>query len=136
MRRLVVLLTMLLVAGVAAIGQPTQKTLVKTLALPEDLQTLVVDLDVALEVVYWDEPYMRIVTDIQANVAPHVLKALVAAGRYDYELHTDIENVLLLAPNKDKRVVIGGNELRDEWTLTIYLPHRYHLEHAMDQPVF
>lgn len=132
MKRYITILFLTMIVGVA-MAQPTRKTLVKTLALNEDITELIVDVEGAVEVEYWDQPILRIVTDIEANVPEQVLKALITTGRYDYNIVDHLPQANLVAPNQDRRVVIGGNDLEDEWTLRIYLPRNVQAVLAVEQ---
>lgn len=122
MKRYITILFMLLVAGTTAIAQPIEKTLVKTMTIPADVTQILVDVDATVEVVYWDEPTMRIVTEVQADVKEPILKALIKAGRYDYQLEAQAQGTALVAPNQDKQVILSGKALEEEWTILLYLP--------------
>lgn len=133
MKRYITLMFLTLMVGVA-MAQPAKKTLVKTFALEGTTTELMVDVKGDVEFEYWDQPTMRIVTEIEANVPEHILKALVAAGRYDYQVVQYNPQANLVAPNQDRQVVIGGTDLQDQWTLRIYLPRNVAGALLIDQP--
>lgn len=134
MKRYITILFLTMIVGVA-VAQPTRKTLVKTLALNGEITELIVDVEGAVDIEYWDQPTLRIVTDIEANVPEQVLKALVAAGRYDYNIIDHLPQANLVAPNQNRKVIIGGHDLNDEWTLHIYLPKNVQAVLAVEQLV-
>ena len=122
MKEFIMLITLLLVLANGVAGQ-TQKTLVKTLALAPTTTGLKIDLPATatVEIKEWDEPTLRIVTTIDANVGANLLKALAAAGRYGYAT-TTTDTTILTMPKIEAEVVIGGQPLEDTIHVLIYLP--------------
>ena len=123
MKRYLNILYLFLVATTIAVAQPAQRTLIKTMALPGDVTQIVIDVKGDIQVVHWEEKTMRLVTEIQADVPDHILKALTVAGRYNYELIPNAPEAVLTAPNQDRRVLIGGQDLEEEWKVLIFIPN-------------
>lgn len=129
MKQFFALITLLLVLANGVAGQ-TQKTLVKTLALAPTTASLQFDLPATVEVKEWDEPTLRLVTTVEANVGENVLKALAAAGRYTYTtktaLTTGVTTVML--PKVATPVVISGQALEDHLQVLVYIPRGLNYE--------
>ena len=84
-------LTWILILGIVGLGiAQTQKTLVKTFAIDEGYTELTVTLDADIEVEEWDNNTIRIITEININTGEQILKALIKAGRYNYETNYGI----------------------------------------------
>lgn len=129
MKQFFALITLLLVLANGVAGQ-TQKTLVKTLALAPTTASLQFDLPATVEVKEWDEPTLRLVTTVEANVGENVLKALAAAGRYTYTtktaLTTGVTTVML--PKVATQIVISGQALEDHLQVLVYIPRGLNYE--------
>jgi hypothetical protein len=122
--------------GIAALtfGQ-TQKTLVKTLAVENTAYEAIFALKGDVEVVEWDNQTIRIVTTITtANTPENILKALVVAGRYNYEVTIDEANQTLTIdmPKKDKTIIVNGIDLDDTLEYKIYLPKGMYYQIGLD----
>ena len=126
-------LTWILILGIVGLGiAQTQKTLVKTFAIDEGYTELTVTLDADIEVEEWDNNTIRIITEININTGEQILKALIKAGRYNYETNYDAANNILLLnmPKKDRVIVINEQTLKDDLILKIYVPKgmKYNIE--------
>ncbi|MGH1339337.1 MAG: hypothetical protein ACRBFS_24675 [Aureispira sp.] len=123
MKEFLTLITLLLVLANGVAGQ-TQKTLVKTLALTPTTESLQFHFPATVEVKEWDNPTLRLVTTVDANVGPNVLKALAAAGRYGYttttQLTTGVTTVTM--PKIEVEIIIGGYPLEDQLQVLVYIP--------------
>lgn len=123
MKQFFALITLLLVLANGVAGQ-TQKTLVKTLALAPTTASLQFDLPATVEVKEWDEPTLRLVTTVNANVGDNILKALAAAGRYSYTTATALTTgvTTVSMPKASTEVVISGQALEDQLQVLVYIP--------------
>lgn len=132
MKTFFTLIALLLVFANGLIGQ-TQKTLVKTLALAPNTVNLQLDLPTTIEVQEWDEPTLRLVTTINANVEENVLKALITTGRYGYtttQLATGV--TLIQMPKMDINVTVRGHALEEDLQVLIYIPRNLNYEIVKD----
>lgn len=103
----------------------TQKTLVKTVPVECTTYKAVFALKGTVEVEEWNNQTIRIVTTITTTNTPeNVLKALVAAGRYEYEITVDEANqtITIDMPKKENPVIINGTDLDDKLEYKIYVP--------------
>jgi hypothetical protein len=119
-------LTWITLLGIAALtlGQ-TQKTLVKTLAVENTAYEAIFALKGTVEVEEWNNQTIRIVTTITTtNTAENVLKALVVAGRYNYEMTVDQakQTITVDMPKKGQAIIINGIDLDDKLEYKIYIP--------------
>jgi hypothetical protein len=129
MKQFTALIILLLVLANGLAGQ-TQKTLVKTMALTPVTESLAFNLPATVEVKEWDEPTLRLVTTVTADVETNVLQALAAAGRYDYDRTTQLTTgvTVITMPKKAIEVTIGGQLLQDELQVLIYVPRGVNYE--------
>lgn len=126
MKQFFALITLILVFATTTVGQ-TQKTLVKTLPLAPTTTSLQFHVPANVEVQEWDEPTMRMVTTVTADVEANVLKALAAAGRYTYTTQTQLTTgvTVVMMPKMDKEIIIGGQALEDRLQVLVYIPRGY-----------
>ena len=119
-------LTWITLLGIVALtfGQ-AQKTLVKTLAVEQTTYEATFALKGNVEVEEWDNQTIRIITTISTTNTPeNVLKALVVAGRYNYEMTVDKINQTITVdmPKKEQTIIINGIDLDDKLEYKIYVP--------------
>ena len=129
-------LTWITLLGIAALtlGQ-TQKTLVKTLAVEQTTYEAIFALKGNVEVEEWDNQTIRIITTITTtNTAKNVLKALIIAGRYNYEMTVDQVNqtITIDMPKKENAIIINGVDLDDKLEYKIYIPKGMHYQVGLD----
>lgn len=129
-------LTWITLIGIAALtlGQ-TQKTLVKTLAVEQITYEVLFDLKGTVEVKEWDNKTIRIVTTITTTNTPDkVLKALVIAGRYNYEMTVDQTNQTITVdmPKQENVIFINGVDLNDKLDYKIYIPRGMNYQIGLD----
>lgn len=129
-------LTWMILLGIAALtlGQ-TQKTLVKTLAVEETTYQAIFALKGNVEVEEWNNQTIRIITTITTTNTPeNVLKALVVAGRYNYEMTVDKANqtITIDMPQKDRAIIINGADLDDKLEYKIYVPQGMQYQIGLD----
>ncbi|BDS10476.1 hypothetical protein [Aureispira anguillae] len=121
-----IILTWIVLLGVVGLTYAqAQKTLVKTLAIEKETQEAIFALTGDVEVIEWENETIRIMTTITTpNTAENVIKALVAAGRYDYKMVVDKENqtITIDMPKKDRPILINGVDLDDQLNFKIYIP--------------
>ena len=125
-------LTWMTLIGIAVLtlGQ-TQKTLVKTLPVEQITYEIIFDLKGTVEVAEWDNKTIRIVTTITTTNTPeNVLKALVIAGRYNYEMTVDQTNQTITVdkPKKENIIFVDGVDLNDKLDYKIYIPRGMHYQ--------
>lgn len=120
------ILTWIALLGIVVVTfAQAQKTLVKTLAVEEPTYEVVFDLPGNVEVMKWDNKTIRIITTITAqNTQEQVLKALVAAGRYNYEMLVDetTGKITIDMPQKEQIIIINNVDLDEQLEFEIYLP--------------
>lgn len=129
-------LTWITLLGIAALtfGQ-TQKTLVKTLAVENTTYEAIFALKGNVDVEEWDNQTIRIVTTITTpNTPENVLKALVVAGRYNYEMTVDNANqtITIDMPKKENAIIINGVDLDDNLEYKIYVPKGMYYQIGLD----
>jgi hypothetical protein len=129
-------LTWMTLIGIAALtlGQ-TQKTLVKTLPVEQTTYEAIFALKGNIVVEEWDNQTIRIVTTITTTNTPeNILKALVIAGRYNYEMTVDQANQTITVdmPKKDNAIIINGIDLDDKLDYKIYIPRGMHYQIGLD----
>lgn len=122
--------------GIAALtfGQ-TQRTLVKTLPIEQTIHKTIFALRGNVEVEEWNNQTVRIITTITTeHTAENVLKALIIAGRYNYELIVDDVNQTITVdmPKKDNAVMINGINLDDKLEYKIYIPKGMNYQVGLD----
>lgn len=127
MRNLITLLV--LVLGLATqVAAQSQKTLVKSIAI-EDASSVVLALEGKIETSEWNEPYIRIVTNIEVtNFDENILKRLVLVGRYNIET-TNVEGKTLVEmPKIAHFVTIKGVDLQEQLTFEVFVPKGVNVE--------
>lgn len=129
-------LTWITLLGIAALtfGQ-TQKTLVKTLPVENTAYEAIFALQGDVKVEEWDNQTIRIITTITAKNTPeNVLKALVAAGRYNYKITVNEANKTITVdmPKKENAVIINGVDLDDQLEYKIYVPKGMYYQVGLD----
>lgn len=129
------ILTWIMLLGLVGLTfAQTQKTLVKTLAVEQEVQEAVFALAGTVDVEQWDNQTIRIVTTITTpNTQENVLKALIAAGRYDYQVtvNKEMQTLTIDMPKKNRVIVINGIDLDDQLEYKIYVPKnmKYYIGH-------
>lgn len=130
------ILTWITLLGIVALTfAQTQRTLVKTLAVEHTEYEAIFALKGDVEVEEWDNQTIRIVTTITTqNTTENVLKALVAAGRYNYEMTIDEVNqtITIDMPKKDNAIIINGVDLDDQLDYKIYIPKGMYYQIGLD----
>lgn len=129
-------LTWITLLGVVALTfAQTQKTLVKTLPVECPTYEAIFALKGQVDVEEWNNKTIRIVTTITtANTPENVLKALVAAGRYDYEMTIDDMNqtITIDMPKKENAIMINGVDLDDQLDYKIFVPKGMNYQIGLD----
>jgi hypothetical protein len=140
MRKKIIFVSIVVLA-IAAVAMmlPSNKTLVKTIAVEEGYDEAVFDMKGKYQVSEWDSKTIRITTTIDA---PHIddatLKALITAGRYQVEVGKDATNGALIftMPKKEKTITINHTDLEDFLQFEISIPKgmKYEIKGA-DAPI-
>jgi len=102
-----------------------QTMLVKTIAAPQNDDTIVFALNGPVETTIWAENTVRIVTTIQTeNTNEQLLKALIKAGRYTYKItkNNEQETLTIDLPKQGRTVTINGLVLEETLNFKIYIP--------------
>jgi hypothetical protein len=113
-------------------AQQVEKVLVKSIN-PESAKTVQLDLDVPYIVQTWKSNVIRVQLQVGLeNSSENILKSLISAGRYNVKATIENEVILLSLPQLAKQVRVGGQELIEQVSLTIFLPDNLILEDAQD----
>ncbi|MCI4650725.1 hypothetical protein [Phaeodactylibacter sp.] len=113
---------LLLFATTTLIGQQVEKTLVKSFNLG-GLQTVSLNVEAPVEVVDWDQPFMRVQMHIELDRGSEaLLKSLVRAGRYNLTADEAEGTYSIVAPNLGREIKIGGQPLNDRISFVIKKP--------------
>ena len=100
----------------------SNKTLVKTLN-PKECPNIRIDIrNQNLSTSIWDEGTIRLQLEVQANVPLAVLQQLVKAGRYSLDGGKDGETFIVIAPNLEKAIRIGGKDLEEVIQIKVQTP--------------
>lgn len=100
----------------------SNKTLVKTLN-PKECPNIKIDIrNQNLSTSIWDEGTIRLQLEVQANVPLAVLQQLVKAGRYSLDGGKDGETFIVIAPNLEKAIRIGGKDLEEVIQIKVQTP--------------
>ncbi len=109
----------------------SNKSLVKTLN-PKECPNIKIDIkNKNLNAEIWDEGTIRLQLDVKANVPSAVLSQLVKAGRYSLDGGKDGETYIVIAPNLEKAIRIGGKDLEEIITITVQTPGYFVLNDNM-----
>jgi hypothetical protein len=113
---------LLLFATTTLIGQQVEKTLVKSFNLG-GLQTVALNVDAPVEVVDWDQPFLRVQMHIELDRGSEaLLKSLVRAGRYNLTAEETEDIYSIVAPNLNREIKIGGQPLNDQVSFVVKKP--------------
>lgn len=113
---------LLLFATTTLIGQQVEKTLVKSFNL-NGMQTVSLNIDAPVEVVDWDQPFLRVQMHIELDRGSEaLLKSLVRAGRYNLTAEETEDTYGIVAPNLGREIKIGGHPLNDRISFVIKKP--------------
>lgn len=103
-------------------GQQAEKTLVKSFNL-EGLQTVSLGINAPVEVIDWDQPFLRVQMHIELETGSEaLLKSLVRVGRYNLKGQIAEEIYTIIAPDLNRKVKIVGQPLADRVTFVINKP--------------
>lgn len=117
-----IMMFFLLAVSVQAQVHASNKSLVKTLN-PKECPNIKIDIkNNKLSTDIWDEGTIMVQLDVQANVPQAVLQQLVKAGRYSLDGGKDGETFIVIAPNLDKAIRIGGKDLEEIITIKVQTP--------------
>lgn len=129
-------LTWITLLGIVALTfAQTQKNLGQNSACECPTYEAIFALKGQVDVEEWDNKTIRIVTTITtANTPENVLKALVAAGRYDYEMTIDDMNqtITIDMPKKENAIMINGVDLDDQLDYKIFVPKGMNYQIGLD----
>lgn len=113
---------LLLFAASVVIGQPAQKTLVKSFNLQGN-QVVMLDLKGTVELVSWNNSSMRVQMAISLKHGTEaMLKSLVKAGRYNLRSTLLEEAYKVHAPALQKKVLFHGKVLEEAISFIIFTP--------------
>ena len=105
----------------------SNKSLIKTLD-PKECPNIKIDIrNQNLSTSIWDEGTIRLQLDVQANVPLAVLQQLVKAGRYSLDGGKDGETYIVVAPNLEKSIRIGGKDLEEIIQIKVQTPGYFEL---------
>lgn len=91
--------------------EQSERTLVKSIN-PAGNQGVVFNFPhEALAATPWGEAHIRVELEVQANAPMYVLEGLAKANRYKLESYSKNDTLFLQAPNLEKRVTVGGEDL-------------------------
>lgn len=109
-------------ASMSAQVHDSNKSLIKTLD-PKECPNIKIDIrNQNLSTAIWDEGTIRLQLDVQANVPLAVLQQLVKAGRYSLDGGKDGETYIVVAPNLEKSIRIGGKDLEEIIQIKVQTP--------------
>ena len=117
------ILSLLLFVANISIGQTkSEKILVKSFNL-QGKETILLDLDGAVEVKEWDNKIMRVQMNISLEDAPsHMIKSLVQVGRYNLTAEYGDDFIKIAAPAMRKEIRISGKLLQENIVYTVFAP--------------
>lgn len=119
-------LTWIILLAIVGLGlAQTQKTLVKTFPVTTETETVTFAIKGDATVMEWEHETIRIVTTIKAqNIEEKVLKALIIAGRYDYQVTLDQElgTATFDLPKMERTIFINGRDFEDVLEFEIFIP--------------
>ena len=119
-------LTWIILLAIVGLGlAQTQKTLVKTFPVTTETETVTFAMKGDATVTEWEKETIRIVTTIKAqNIEEKVLKALIIAGRYNYQVTLDKElgTATFDLPKMERTIFINGKDLEDVLEFEIFIP--------------
>lgn len=105
-----------------ATAQSAEKILVKSFNL-KGMNIVTLDLPGEVEVQQWNNSIMRIQMTVGIeNVKEATLKSLVKVGRYNLQSKEGEEEYTVSAPNMNRTVKIGGQELKENISYIVYAP--------------
>lgn len=100
----------------------SQKTFVKSLSM-QQASTLSIQLDGAIEILEWDQSFVRVTSTIElANFNEEILKRLVAVGRYSLTSNTANGVMTITMPKLATPVTIKGQALKEILSYQVYIP--------------
>jgi len=104
-------------------AQPmTEKTFVKSFNF-ENQQEILLDLAGDVEIQQWSNSLMRVqITIALPNGTEAMLKSLIRAGRYNLQAQAEDGHTLVQAPNLLRKVTVGGKELQENISYTVFAP--------------
>lgn len=116
------LFSFLLLATPILHAQGAEKTLVKSFNI-EGNQVVELQLDGNVEVQEWNNSIMRIQMSITLpNGSNAMLKSLIQAGRYNLKGKSATQDYQVSAPNLQKKITVGGQQLNEQLTFLVYAP--------------
>lgn len=122
MRSLYIFLFLSIFAVDVANAQAAEKTLVKSFNL-KGMNVVTLDLPGEVEVKQWNNPIMRVQMTIEIeHVKEATLKSLIKAGRYNLQSKEGEEEYAVSAPNMNRTVKIGGQELKENISYVVFAP--------------
>ncbi len=122
MKRAVIFILAIFALGSMSAQQSVEKTVLKPINL-KGYNHLEANLDGKVNVKTWTNEYAQVEINIKAyGLNAQILKALVAAGRYNIHIDYKDDKVVLTTPDLSKSIKVRGTELKDEVTFTIFMP--------------
>jgi len=124
MKTLKIFTTVLLATMVAntAVAQHAEKTLIKSFNLKGNTVVLM-DVDGDVEVKEYKGEIIRVQMAIElTNGTNSILKSLIKAKRYNLIATSEKGELILNMPSLEKRVKVGGKELTERISYTVFAP--------------
>ncbi|MCH2022578.1 MAG: hypothetical protein MK207_08885 [Saprospiraceae bacterium] len=136
MNRAFCLFVLLIIANYTFSQSDSSKVLVDSMDVEETSAIKFDFRNKGLESFSWEKDFIRVELEVVANFPDVVLSQLLKAGRYNLLSSVDGEVFNIIAPNLDKAVTIGGEDLVDHVRLIIRTPGVFGLNDSLFQKHF
>lgn len=115
-----ILLTMTIMWTLLVVGQ-TQKTFVKSFT--NTASSVTVSVNGPVEVEEWNEPYVRVLTNVDMdNTTKNVLMAVATSGRYKLSIKTTENGTLIYSNEEFDPIKFKGQILNEDITYKVFVP--------------
>ncbi len=122
MKKYYTLFAFLIFSWVIQAQSMTEKTFVKSFNFDNE-EEIMLDLAGDVEIQQWSNSLMRVqITIALSNGTEAMLKSLIRAGRYNLQAEAEDGYTLVQAPNLLRKVTVGGKELQEEISYTVFAP--------------
>lgn len=127
-KKLTLLLLSALTLSFSLQAQQVEKVLVKSIN-PEATKSVLIQMNYPVEVQTWSGKIIRVQMNVGLeNGSENILKSLVSAGRYNVRAKANGEIMVLTLPSMAKEVRVGGQELKESISLTVFIPETMFLQ--------
>lgn len=118
----------LLTFSITASAQSVTRTFNKSFNA-DNLGTVMLDLPGEIDYKVWDNPYLKIeigITIASGNGA--ILNELANIGRYNLVAKSVGDKLVITAPNTQRQLKVKGEELREDFSYTVFIPENMKIE--------